>query len=139
METGELIDPERLDRLQMERKAKIEGVACWIKNLLSDAEAIKAEKNALAKREAKCRKKAEQLKEYLTYALGGEKFSTAKCAVSFRKSESVEVDDMNLIPAELLRVQNKVEPDKKAITAAIKAGREVSGCRLVEKLNTQIK
>lgn len=139
METGELIDPERLDRLQMEREAKIEGIACWIKNLLSDAEAIKAEKNALAEREAKCRKKAEQLKEYLTYALGGEKFSTAKCAVSFRKSESVEVEDLTLIPAELLRVKASYEADKTAIKAAIKAGREINGCRLVENISAQIK
>lgn len=139
METGELIDPERLDRLQMEREAKLEGVACWIKNLLSDANAIKAEKEALAEREAKCRKKAEQLKGYLAYALGGEKFSTAKCAVSFRKSESVEVEDLTLVPAELLRVKNSYEADKTAIKAAIKAGQEINGCRLVEKISAQIK
>ena len=47
-ETGEVIDPERLDALFMERNQKIENVACWVKNLLSDAEAIKAEKDALA-------------------------------------------------------------------------------------------
>ena len=32
-ETGEIIDGEKLDALQMERAAKIEGVACWVKNL----------------------------------------------------------------------------------------------------------
>lgn len=138
-ETGEVIDYERLDALNMERGRKIEGVACWIKNLLSDAEAIKAEKQVLEDREAKCRKKADDLKNWLTAVLGGEKFSTAKCAVSFRKSETVEVEDVSLIPADLLRVKTTVEPNKTAIKALLKDGQGVIGCRLVENQNVQIK
>lgn len=138
-ETGEVIDYERLDALNMERNRKIEGVACWIKNLLSDAEAIKAEKKVLEDREAKCRKKADDLMNWLTAVLGGEKFSTAKCVVSFRKSETVEVEDVSLIPADLLRVKTTVEPNKTAIKALLKDGRGVIGCRLVENQNVQIK
>lgn len=44
-ETGEILDEERLDTLLMERNRKLEGVALWIKNLESDAAAIKAERN----------------------------------------------------------------------------------------------
>lgn len=139
METGEIIDPERLESLQMERDQKIEGVALWVKNLLSDAEAIKAEKDALADREAKCRKKADSLKAWLEKALEGQKFSTAKCAVSFRKSETVEVSDIALIPAELLRVKTTVEANKTAIKALLKEGRDVVGCCLIENQNIQIK
>ena len=139
LETGEVIDPERLESLQMERDQKIEGVVLWIKNLLSDAEAIKAEKEALAKRQVAALAKAAQLKEWLGKALEGQKFSTARCAVSFRKSETVEVEDVKLIPAELLRVKTTVEADKTAIKAAIKEGKEINGCRLVESISTQIK
>jgi hypothetical protein len=139
LETGEVIDPERLESLQMERDQKIENVACWVKNLLSDADAIKAEKEALADREAKCRKKAEDLKKWLGMALEGQKFTTARCAVSFRRSEQVEVEDVALIPAELLRVKTAVEADKTAIKAAIKEGKEVNGCHLVERQSVQIK
>jgi hypothetical protein len=139
LETGEVIDPDRLENLQMERSQKIENVACWIKNLLSDAAAIKAEKDALADREAKCRKKAEDLKKWLAFALEGQKFSTSRCSVSFRRSETVEVADMALIPAELLRVKTEVEPNKAAIKALLKEGREVVGCRLVENQNVQIR
>lgn len=138
-ETGELIDPERLEGLFMERNQKIENVALWVKNLLSDADAIKAEKDALADREAKCRKKAEQLKAWLAEALEGKKFDTARCAVSFRRSEKVEVDDVNSIPEELVVVTVTQSPDKKAIKELLKAGQEISGCRLVENLNAQIK
>lgn len=31
METGEIIDDGRLDRLQMEKEKKIENIACWYK------------------------------------------------------------------------------------------------------------
>lgn len=138
-ETGELIDFERFESLQMERNQKIENVALWIKNLQSDALAFKAEKEAFAEREKAAIKKAEQLKGWLAQVLEGQKFSTGKCAVSFRKSETVEVEDVALIPAELLRVKTTVEANKTAIKALLKEGQEVKGCYLVENLNTQIK
>lgn len=138
-ETGEIIDPEALDNLLMQKDEKIENVACWIKNLLSDADAIKAEKDALAERESRLRKKAESLQKYLSDALNGQKFSTARCDVSFRRSETVKVENVNMIPAELLRVKTTVEADKTAIKAAIKEGREISGCKLIENLNIKIK
>lgn len=139
LETGEVIDPERLESLQMERSRKIENVACWIKNLLSDAEAIKAEKDALADREAKCRKKADSLKAWLGIALEGQKFSSARCAVSFRRSEQVEILDENIIPQDLMVQTVSFKPDKKAIKELLKEGKPVSGCYLVENQNIQIK
>ena len=139
METGEVIDPEQLDRLQMERDQKVEGVACWIKNLQADALAFKAEKEAFDKREKAATAKADSLKKWLANALEGQKFSTAKCAVSFRKSETVEVEDVSLLPADLLREKTTVEPNKTAIKALLKGGQNVVGCHLVENQNVQIK
>ena len=138
-ETGEIIDPERLDNLFMERNQKIENVALWIKNLESDALAFKAEKDAFAYREKAATKKAENLKAWLARVLEGEKFSTSKCAISFRKSTKLEVQDANRIPKELMVETVSVLPDANAIKKLLKAGHEVDGCRLVENLNTQIK
>ena len=95
-ETGEVIDTDKLDALLMERDAKVENVALWIKDLKAEAEAIKTEKQKLAERQKVAENKAESLKKWLVYALGGQKFSTAKCAVSFRNTESVEVTDEGL-------------------------------------------
>ena len=39
LETGEILDTEKLDALQMEREAKLEGVALWVKDLRAEAEA----------------------------------------------------------------------------------------------------
>ena len=77
-ETGEIIDIEMLEQLQLEREKKIENIACWIKNLESDAEALKAEENKLAERRQKAESKSEQLRAYLDSILCGEKFETAK-------------------------------------------------------------
>lgn len=136
-ETGEVLDFDALAALQMEKDQKIENVACWVKNLMAEAAAYKAEKTAFAEREEQAVKKAESLKKWLADALAGQKFSSAKCAVSFRHSETVQVDDASIIPDDMMRI--KAEPNKTAIKAALKAGQEVQGCTLVQNLSTQIK
>lgn len=138
-ETGEIIDPEKLENLLMERDQKIENVALWIKNLLADADAIKTEKEALAAREAKCRRRAAQLKAWLGQILHGQKFSTPRCAISFRKSTTLDVYDAKRVPAEYLVETVSTSPDANRIKEILMSGQEVSGCRLVENLNTQIK
>lgn len=138
-ETGEIIDAEALDALLMQKDEKLEGIACWIKNLQSDALAYKAEKDAFAARQKAAENKVESLKRYLAEALQGQKFSTAKCAVSFRKSEKVDIPDESIVPMAFMKEKITYEPDKTAIKAAIKAGQEISGCKLIESMNTQIK
>ena len=139
IETGEIIDADALDALMMEREQKIENIALYIKNLTADAAAYKAEKEAFAAREAQAANKAANLKKYLTAALNGQKFSTPRCAVSFRRSEMVEIDEEGAIPAEYMTETVKRTPDKVAIKAAIKAGQEISGCHLVENQIISIK
>ena len=138
-ETGEMIDPERLENLYMERNQKIENVALWIKNLESDVLALKAEKEAFAARQKAAENKVDGLKKWLAFALQGDKFSTAKCAISFRKSEQVYIPDESLVPKEFMKETVTYKPDRTAIKEAIKAGQEISGCMLTENLNPQIK
>lgn len=92
-ETGEVADWDAFEALQMEREKKIENVACWYKNLAAEAAAIKAEEDNLKKRREALTNRAERLKEYLKNALCGEKFQTARCAISWRKTTSVHVSD----------------------------------------------
>ncbi len=139
METGEIIDPERLNALQMERTSKIENVALWVKNLQADALAYKAEKEAFAEREKKALAKVESLKRWLATACDGQKFNTWRCAVTFRKSEKVEILDDRLLPKDMLIENLVVSPDKKKIKEALKAGQHVEGCFLVTNMNPTIK
>lgn len=138
-ESGEILDLERFENLQLERNQKIENIALLIKNLQSDALAYKAEKDAFDEREKAATKKAEQLKSWLSGILNGEKFSTAKCVVSFRKSEKVEILDMEKIPKKYLTKKVTVTPDKNAIKEILKDGKKVNGCCLIQNQNIQIK
>jgi hypothetical protein len=141
-ETGELIDEqalEALDGLQMERTQKCENIACYYKSLKAEADAIKAEEKALKHRREVAEHKAERMKDYLDYALQGEKLSTAKVAVSYRKSKSVSIDDMDRIPEIYIREKVSREPDKKQIAEAIKAGDEIPGAHMEETNNIQIR
>ena len=138
-ETGELLNALEWDKLNMDFEERVENIACCIKNLVSDIADFKAEEANLAARRKAKEKKAEFLKNLLLNNMGGQKFSTVKCAVSFRKSEAVQVDDVKYVPAEMLRIKTTYEPDKAAIKAAIKSGREINGCKLVENTSIQIK
>lgn len=142
-ETGEIVfDVENLDALETERNTKLEGVALYIKSLEAEADAMKAEEKALAERRAVREKKAERLRRYLSdsmQALGDTKLETARVALSFRKSESVVIEDQAALPVEFLKVKMTETPDKTAIKKAIKAGATVEGAALVENKNLQIK
>ena len=137
-ETGEIIDVERLEALQMKFDNKVEGIALWIKNLVAEAKMVKEEKDNLAARQKACENKAESLKKYLTSALGGEKFKTSKVSISYRKSKSVEVEDITLLDDDYLKFEEP-EADKTKIKKALEEGISLEGVLLVEKNNIQIK
>lgn len=141
-ETGELTcDLDQLDALMMERDEKLEGLALYIKNADAEAKAIREEEKALAERRRSLENKAERAKGFLAEQLAGEKFSTPKVAVSYRKSEQVEVS-MAFFTEEsnerFLRFKDP-EADKTAIKAALKAGETVPGAEIVSKMNMSIK
>lgn len=139
-ETGEVVDIEALEALEMERDKKVSNIACWIKQLDAEAEAIKAEKKKLADRQTAKENKAKALREFLARVLNGEKFEDARCKVSYRRSESVEVADdidYNYIPDEYIKVTKAI--DKTAIKTAIKAGHAYKGVQLVQNTSIQVK
>ena len=140
-ETGEILDINALEALEIRRDEKIEPIALFIKDLKAEAEAIKAEKMNLARRQQTAENHAESLKRYLTKCLDGEKFRSPRVAISYRKSQTVEfIDgfDVNLLPEEY---QRRVDPeaDKTALKDALKAGEEIYGVYLEDHTNTIIK
>lgn len=140
-ETGELLDYEMFTALAVERDTKIENTAQYVKNLLAEAEAIKAEEEALAARRKAKENKAKRLKGYLEAYLDGKKFETAKCKISFRTTSRVEVGKefvewaKEAMP-ELLTF--KPEVSKTAIKEALAEGKEVQYAAVVESRSIQI-
>lgn len=146
-ETGEVIDIDvfealkaEIDNLQMEREKKIHNVACWIKNIKAEAEAVKTEKQKLAKRQAVLERKADNLKKYLEYALHGEKFKDGAVSISYRTTKSVvfyDDFDYSTLPEEYQKVT--IEPKKTELKQAIENGQIIEGVELEVKSAIQIK
>lgn len=138
METGEITNPELLDRLNMALNEKRENIALYIKNLTCDSKAIDEEIKNLTARKRSINNKIDWLKQYLADDLQGSKFETSKVVVSFRKSKSVDIQPNAEIPNEFL-IQQEPKPDKASLKKAIQSGAVINGVSIVEKQNISIK
>ena len=147
LETGEILNVEKLDALQLEREAKLEGVALWVKDLKAEAEAVKAEADKLTARKKALENKIDGLKNWLLFALGGEKLSTARCKVYQTHSQRVNVTDEEQLfgyiyslsaPSAFLRYKDP-ELNKDEIKKAMKDGKEFPGAVLEETESVVIK
>ena len=139
METGEIIDEEKLNALGMEREKKIEGVILWRKDILAECEAVKAEAQNLSKRGKSLENKAEQLKKWIQYALDGDKFKTERCSVSYRKSSGVVIDDLKQLPVEVWKDLSEDWISKNKIKEMIESGEECKGAHIEERQSMIIK
>ena len=132
METGEIIDPEKLTALQMERDRKLEGVALWVKDLNYEAQMVKEEADKLTARKKSLDNKIASLKAWLLWALDGEKLKTPRCNVYQTHSQKVVIDDEKALidmfmssPSgeKFLRMKDP-EIDKNALKDSMKQGYE---------------
>ena len=130
----------------MERETKIENTALYVKNLEAEAKAIKEEEARLSERRKSMENKAKRLREYIGFALDGEKFETARCSISYRKATALEVDDITSAAEWLdcnghpdMVVYSSPSIDKRAVTALIKGGTQVPGVELVERQSLQLR
>ena len=138
LETGEIIDIEQLRALQMEREQKIENIALWYKNLLSDAAQYAAEEQAFKQKKQKAQAQAEKLKALLQDALQGNKYKSARVSIHYMSSSRVVVDDVLNLPPRFVRFASP-EPNKTEIAAAIKNGEEVNGAHMESNVSMVIK
>jgi hypothetical protein len=146
-ETGEIVDIEKLNALLMEKETKLEGVTLCIKDYKYEVGAIKEEIDKLTARKKTLENKIESLKNWLTFALDGEKLRTPRCYVYQTHSTKVSVAD----EAELIDYFKKTEePDKflrfkdpelklNEIKNALKSGEIIPGAVLEETESIVIK
>lgn len=150
LKTGELLDDEMLENtlnnLELSKEEKLTNIAKYIKNLTSDAKALQEEKLKFAKRQRITENKIKRLKKYIDDFIRntqGEDFNNFKFkdvnnTISYRKSQSLEIDDIDKINEDFLKVEKTVR-DKKELTKALKNGLNIDGCHLEEKYSLQIK
>ena len=135
-ETGELLSvAQALDALRMEREAKLENVACWVKNLSAEADAIREEENRLIKRRKSAETKAARLKAWLLAALTREdgttdKLKTGRVMVSVKRNPPSTVVNDLLLPSTYKVAKITYQPNKELIKRELLAGGEVPGAYL---------
>lgn len=135
-ETGELISvSQALDALRMEREEKIENVACWVKNLCAEADAIREEENRLIKRRKAAETKAANLKAWLLAAMIREdgttdKLKTGRVAISVKRNPPSTVVDDALLPSTYKVAKITYQANKELIKRELLAGGEVPGAHL---------
>jgi seryl-tRNA synthetase len=144
LETDELT-PELEQMLvinQEQLQAKAGNYAKVIANIQSDSDAIDQEiKRLKAMKESKDRA-ITRLKDAVREAMlvsTIDKIESPLFKLSLRRSESVEVDIVEALPSQFVNIKNVVTADKVAIKEAIKRGENITGARIIENFNLQIK
>lgn len=136
METGEILDEERLEALEMERSKKIEGALLAAKNHRAQAAAIREAIKGMTERARRAETIADGYEAWVKRTLAGSKFETPYVQVTYRPSQAVIVDDIDKLPMEFVRT--KYEADKTSLKKALKDG-EVPGAHLEDRVNMVIK
>jgi heme oxygenase len=144
LETEELT-PELESMLvinQQELSDKSMNYAKVIRNLEADSDAIDHEiKRLKGMKEAKDRA-IDRMKEAVRQAMlsaGIDKIESSLFKLSLRRSEAVEVVNIDQLSESLVVVKKMVSADKVKIKEQIKNGIPVEGAVLVENFNLQIK
>ena len=137
---------DTLEAIEGEIEVKADNLACLLKTLDAEATAIKAEEKALAERRKQKEKAGERIKSYLSdvlQRLSIDKLETARNKITFRKSDSVVVNDNFILWARENRADlltfSEPTANKTAIKAALKEGAEIEGAYIESKQNIQIK
>ena len=145
-ETGELMDfATALEKLTLDKRAKLENIAIWYKNLASDAAAMKIEEDNLSKRRKAVEGKMESLKGYMMAAMmredgSFEKFASPRAAITIRRNApSVAIHDEALLPREFLVEKTTVSVDRVRLGEVLKRGIDVPGAHLEQSRSVMIK
>lgn len=140
-ETGEIESNlfAELERKLEQKQVAILDLACAIKELRAESDAVHAEAKKLGERKRRLDDRDERLTELLgQHVPVGDKPRDARVEIGWRKSTSVEV---TVEPKLLDSIYQRwsVAADKLALGAAMKAGAEVSGAALITRNSIQVK
>jgi len=144
LEDGELTQEleTALSINQNELQEKAINYAYAIKSIEDDLTSINEEIKRLQAIKTAKSNAVDRMKESIRNAMniyGIEKVTSPTLNLSFRKSESVEIVNLDQIPDNYKVEKVTVSPDKTRIKQAIKDGKEIEGAVLNINYNLQIK
>ena len=159
-ETGEIIETEEefnalYDSIQLDLQTKLDNTICLNKIIDGEIDVIDKEIKRLSAEKSARVKKKDWLKnrvdafvrrqftnengELDTEGLNSYKLSLPHSKISYRRSNSVNITDINSLPKEFIKTKIEESPDKTAIKKAIDNGQIVNGAEIVTNYNIQVK
>lgn len=143
MESGSHTElTEYLDGIQAQLEDKVSNVIKYGRGLELTASAIDTEIDRLTALKRVYESRSESLKEYIKYSMLKHditKVDTDIAKISFRKSVTTEIDDVEKLPKEFVIIKTSLQPDKKAIKEALESGKVVPGAHVESHNNLVIK
>lgn len=151
VEAGEIPEEavvDTLESIESSIEEKADNIACILKNLAAEKDAIKAEEDKLAERRKTKEKKFEKLKTYLSDMLlkcGKTQIETPRNKITFRVSEMVVLENESAFVEWAAREHDEYlkygDPtiNRTEIKNALKNGTEIAGAHLEKRQNIQLK
>lgn len=131
---------DTLEAIKGEFNDKAIAILSFTENMNSDIDALSNEIKRLQGRKTALENRKKRLREYLLHNMEASGINKIECpyfTASLRKgSESVDIDDLESIPDEYVKVEVKETPDKTAIKRDLKAGIEINGVSLKRDATT---
>lgn len=143
-ETGEVIEDnteilhELMAEIEANKAEKLENIEYIKKQLKVTQDALKIEARRISERAKSLENNQKKLLELQDFLLSGEKLKTDKFTFFYASSESLDIEDESVIPAEFVRFELKI--DKTSLKKEVKAGRvEVDGISLKTKIGLRVR
>lgn len=158
--TGEMIETEEefnalYESIKLDLHTKLDNTNCLTKMIDGEIEVIDKEiKRLQSEKKARENKKKWLLNRVDMFVrrqfidddgnldeqgLNKFKLDLPHSKISYRKSETVNVYDLDKLPKEYIKEKVEISADKTNIKKAIKEGKEINGAELKTNINLQIK
>ena len=131
-----------MEFLKEELQSKSSNIIKYIRNISLEVEVLSQEEDRLEKLRKQKEKKVNSLKKYLTEILlnlDKNKIETELGNLGLRKSVSVAIDNLDLIPKKYIQKKIELVPDKRMLSELLKQGKNIKGAHLEYKHSLQIK
>ena len=130
-----------IEKSELSLKEKSVSIAKLVSLFDNNLEAIKKEKDRLTRLEKSYKSNQDKIKEWLAFNLKEawiEKLDTELYKISFRKSESIEVDE-TILEDKYKKEKITKTADKTLIKSELKVWKEIKWAKLIINNNLQIK
>jgi len=126
---------EYLEELGLQEIEKVDAIGYAVRKRKAEIEFLKEEERRIRNRRQSMEKRLEEFREYLSQIFqreGIQQIRGLKSTAYLRKSSSVEITDLNLLPSGFVETRIDFIPRKALIRDALK-DQDVPGARMVEK------